>query len=100
MNIICSPSGIVNPFRPGQGIMDIAGAGFEGISLELAMCCSGHELEHFGEESQKEKEKEEQQNALDRGIKKFPPISEHPQGMSRFFEKMLEIGRASCRERV
>ncbi len=95
MNIVCSPSGIVSPFRPGQGIMDIAGAGFEGISLELAMCCSGHELEHFGEESQKEKEKEEQQNALDRGIKKFPPISEHPQGMSRFFEKML----GSCREK-
>ena len=58
MNIVCSPSGIVSPFRPGQGIMDIAGAGFEGISLELAMCCSGHELEHFGEEGQKEKEKE------------------------------------------
>ena len=72
MNIICSPSGIVNPFRPGQGIMDIAAAGFESISLELDMCCSGHELEHFGEESQKEKEEQQKEKAPDRGIREFP----------------------------
>ncbi|MCI8886815.1 MAG: hypothetical protein HFG70_01890 [Hungatella sp.] len=92
MNIICSPSGIVNPFRPGQGVMDIAGAGFEHISLELDMCCSGHELEHFGEERRKEKTGDGQpdkEKAPDRGIKELPPMSEHPEKMRGFFGKML-----------
>ena len=48
MNIVCSPAGIVHPLRPVQGIMDIVNAGFKNISLELDMCCSGYELEHFG----------------------------------------------------
>ena len=40
------------------------------------------ELEHFGEESRKEKEP-------DRGIKEFPPISQHPEKIGDFFSKML-----------
>lgn len=80
MNIICSPAGIVNPFRPGQGIMDIVNAGFKNISFELDMCCSGYELEHFG------KLPEEEEDTADR---MFLPISEHPSEIGPFFEKML-----------
>lgn len=54
MDIICSPAGIVNPFRPGQGVMDIANAGFKNVSFDLDMCCSSYELEHFGKLSEEE----------------------------------------------
>lgn len=80
MNIICSPAGIVNPFRPGQGIMDIVNAGFKNISLELDMCCSAYELEHFGKLPEDEE---------DIARRLFLPISEHPSEIGPFFEKML-----------
>ena len=34
MNVILSPAGTVDPIRPGQGIGDIAAAGFTNISLD------------------------------------------------------------------
>ncbi len=80
MNTICSPAGIVNPFRPSQGIMDIVNAGFEKISLELDMCCSGYELEHFGELPG------EEEGSADR---LFPPVPAHPSEIGSFFKKML-----------
>lgn len=48
MTISCSPSGIVNFERPGQGINDLSNSGFENISLDINMCCSGAEYENFG----------------------------------------------------
>lgn len=83
MNVICSTAGIVNPFRPIQGIMDMVNAGFQYISMELDMCCSSYELEHFGEPKEEEEERE------------FPPISESPEEINRFFNKMS----AACRDR-
>lgn len=80
MNIICSPAGIVNPFRPGQGIMDIVNAGFKNISLELDMCCSSYELEHFGTLPEEENDSEG---------RLFPPISEHPEEINSFFKEMF-----------
>lgn len=79
MDIICSSAGVVNPFRPGQGIMDLADAGFENTSFEFDMCCSGYELEHYGEK------KEDEEAGTDR---QFLPVSEHPEEIRRFFEKM------------
>lgn len=80
MNIICSPAGIVDPFRPGQGIMDIVNAGFKNISLELDMCCSSYELEHFGEPP------EDEYGSVAR---QFLPVSVHPAEITPFFKKMF-----------
>lgn len=71
MNIICSPSGIVYPFRPGQGITDIANAGFQNISFELDMWCPACELEDYG-----------------KGL-----IPEQPAEIEIFYEKLI----SSCR---
>lgn len=79
MDIICSSAGIVNPFRPGQGVTDIVDAGFQNTSFEFDMCCSGYELEHYGE---MRKDGEEASDRL------FLPVSEHPEEIRRFFEKM------------
>ncbi len=81
MNIICSPAGIVNPFRPGQGIMDIVNAGFKNVSFDLDMCCSSYELEHFGKLS-------EEKDTADR---LFRLISRYPSEIGPFFEKMLTV---------
>lgn len=48
MNIICASSGIVDFLRPGQGISDIANAGFGEILLDLAVYCHQGELEDAG----------------------------------------------------
>lgn len=37
MDIICAPSGIVDIERPGQGLSDMAHAGFQNMLLDLAM---------------------------------------------------------------
>lgn len=85
MDIVCSPAGIVNPQRPGQGIMDLVSAGFMSISLEIDMCCSSYELEHLGElEEEQDQESEERQ---------FELVSEKPQEMRRFFKKMTDMCR-------
>ena len=87
MNIICSPAGIVNPFRPGQGIMDIVNVGFGNLSLEFDMCCSAYELEHYGK-IQKSKEDWEHLKDYD-----FLPVSEHPSEIGRFYEKMISVSQ-------
>ena len=81
MDIICSPAGIVNPFRPGQGVMDIANAGFKNVSFDLDMCCSSYELEHFGKLSEEE----------DTADRLFRLISRYPSEIGPFFEKMLTV---------
>lgn len=48
MNVICAPSGNVDTERPGQGISDIAKAGFENILLDFTMYCPPAELESAG----------------------------------------------------
>lgn len=98
MDIVCSSAGIVNPYRPGQGIMDIAGAGFRNMSLELDMCCSSYELEHFGKPKfQRESESERELRLRRRGSEEeFDPISEEPSEMRRFFKKMVD----SCQGRL
>ena len=51
MNVILSPAGTVDPIRPGQGIGDIAAAGFTNISLDMNLYCTVHELERYGKKS-------------------------------------------------
>lgn len=89
MNIICSPSGIVYPFRPSQGIIDIAKAGFQNISLELDMCCPAYELEDYGKASV-DKENTEYPEGYE-----YLPVSKNPTEIGRFFERLI----SSCREK-
>ena len=48
MNIFYSPTGIVDPRHPAQGLTDMSHAGLKHIALDLAMYCSGHDLENYG----------------------------------------------------
>lgn len=89
MDVICSPSGIVYPKRPGQGITDIANAGFQKISLELSHCCSAYELEHCGEPVAGGKAGHENGET---GIRL---MTEVPSGAIGYFQKMLDI----CQEK-
>ena len=88
MNIICSPSGIVNPFRPEQGVTDISNAGFENISLEFDMCCSAYELENYGTE---------RINKDDSGYPEgwdIRSVLRHPEEIGRFYENLISSIRA------
>lgn len=48
MNISCGPQGIVNNKHPGQGIKDMAAAGFRSVFLDLSVICPVWELENAG----------------------------------------------------
>ncbi len=48
MNIFYSPTGIVDSRHPAQGLTDMSHAGLKHIALDLAMYCSGHDLENYG----------------------------------------------------
>lgn len=82
MNIICAPLGIVDMDRPGQGISDIAAAGFENILLDATMCCSAGELENVGKE----------QKQARRGSR--PSVSEEPAELHNRWKPVLD----KCRE--
>lgn len=75
MKLICSPCGIVNIERPGQGLMDIRAAGFQDLVCDLSMVCSAWELENIGKESRK---------ALQR-----IPVSQNPEKLSEYLQPML-----------
>ncbi|MBD5550022.1 MAG: sugar phosphate isomerase/epimerase [Lachnospiraceae bacterium] len=77
MEISCKPSGIVEAERPGQGITDIAGAGFRNIVLDMALFCTSRELENIG----KSNIKRSKNKAL---------VSEHPEELYSRAEGMLE----------
>ncbi len=79
MNLVCSLSGIVSPYYPKQGIMDITNAGFENIFLEAGMSCSEYELENYGKPKQSQKENRN----------KTYCITEKPWELEAFFEKLL-----------
>ena len=49
MEILCSTYGIIDHKRPGQGILDLAGAGFTNLMADLTAYCSTGELETYGE---------------------------------------------------
>lgn len=53
MHISCGTQGIVNSKHPGQGIKDIALAGFQNIFLDLSVVCPVWELENVGKSAQK-----------------------------------------------
>ncbi|MCH5281301.1 MAG: hypothetical protein J1E61_07500 [Lachnospiraceae bacterium] len=44
MKVVCSSSGLINLSHPGQGIMDLLGAGFHDLMIDLS-CCYDQELE-------------------------------------------------------
>lgn len=79
MKLICSPYGIVSRDRPGQGLMDISGAGFQELVCDLSMVCSAWELENWGKESRK---------AL-RGIL----VSQKPEKLYEYLQPMLMKSR-------
>lgn len=48
MNILCSTNGIIDIEHPGQGVLDIAQAGFSRISGNFSKLCSPAALEEYG----------------------------------------------------
>lgn len=48
MDVVLYPSGIIEAAHPGQGIMDIADAGFTKMVLDLSMYCRACKLEQIG----------------------------------------------------
>ena len=44
VDVIYSPKGIMGIIQPGQGISDMAKAGFEKLLLDLSMLCTTGEL--------------------------------------------------------
>lgn len=79
MKIVCSPAGILNPYCPGQGIMDLANAGFAHMSLDLDLCCPASELEDWDREE-----------PLPEG-RRFAPVSHRPEEMRRIFQKTVSL---------
>ena len=79
MNISCELSGIVVPERPGQGIMDIAKAGFQNMILDLSMFCPPGELENLGKPGKKRK-------------KDAISVSEHPEELYNSMKAVLRQG--------
>ena len=85
MNILCAPSGLAALERPQKGIIDIASAGFEGILVDAAMCCSDHELEFLGicqNLPQKNREESKHRNRA--------KVSEHPEELYNNLKPLLE----------
>lgn len=54
MRVICSPRRIVDYDRPGQGVGDIAGAGFAELVMDLSWACKEDDLEKVGKRSFRE----------------------------------------------
>lgn len=77
MKILCAPAGIIDIRHPGQGILDIKGAGFEDILLDISMCCSEYELESIGHQKREEPESHRRL------------VSEYPEEMHASLEPML-----------
>lgn len=84
MNVSCAPQGIVAFRHPKQGAGDIAKAGFEGMLLDLSMCCPPGELEVVGNISRK---------AIKGSITAL--LCEHPEKMSEYMRPILD----QCAER-
>lgn len=53
MELVCSPKGILDLKRPGQGALDLAGAGFCNVLLDFSMACPAYELERVGKKRKK-----------------------------------------------
>lgn len=79
MNIGCKLSGIVDKKHPGQGMADIAGAGFENAVLDISMFCPPGELENLGKSDRKRKKDEIR-------------VSEHPEELYNSMKTVLRQG--------
>lgn len=57
MEIVIYPGGIVDVLHPGQGVGDIAKAGFADAALDLSLYCDSDVLEEKGKEGQKQQKR-------------------------------------------
>lgn len=99
MRIVCSPSGILYSRQPGQGAMDLAGAGFFHLVLEMDWCCSGWELENFGKEPDdgwpdEDKNEGREEDKKEDKEEKWVSVLEDKAEIGRRFGKMEEVCRA------
>lgn len=78
MHITCSSRGVINVYKPSQGIKDLAAFGYQGIMLDLSTLCSPYELENFGKKD----------SEPDHGLK--IKISEQPEALYEGISKVLE----------
>ncbi len=77
LDILCNAYGIIDHRRPGQGVLDLAGAGFKNLMVDLTEYCGTGELESYGRLTPGERGKERL-------------VSEYPQEMYTRFGQMLE----------
>lgn len=78
MRITCSSRGVINIYKPSQGIKDLVVSGYQGIMLDLLAVCPPYELENFGKKNPEP----------DHGLK--IKISEHPEALYEGISKVLE----------
>lgn len=79
MNVICAPKGIIDLKHPRQGISDIEKAGFQSMSLDLAMACLSGELENIGKPREKSGR-----------INRAEQLSAHPEKLCDSIKPVLE----------
>lgn len=79
LNINCNLSGIVDRKHPGQGMADIAGAGFQRIALDISVFCPPGEFENLGKPDRNRKKDEIR-------------ISEHPEELYNSMKAVFEQG--------
>ncbi len=99
MRIVCSPSGIIHPKLPKQGVLDLTNAGFEHIALELDWCCSGYELENFGKDPEPNPWEDDQDDSREHSEtqtdhpneEEWISVLDDPSEMERRFEQMIRV---------
>lgn len=88
MNILCSPSGLMDIERPGKGIANIAAAGFESILLDAAMCCPANSLELLGIHHKSSQKNMKHKDRVE--------VSEHPGELQSCMKPFLNQCRQEC----
>mgnify|MGYP003300672258 FL=1 len=77
MNIICTPTGVIDSNYSKQGISDIAKSGFENMLLDFRLVCSPYELEN--------------PKQVKKNLKNKILISQEPSALKKAIEPLTQI---------
>ncbi len=78
MHIICGTRGVIDKTKPAQRIRDIAGAGYQGILLDMSVACTSGELENLGKGNPDQKQSKRIQ------------VSQNPEALYEEMSRVLE----------